>query len=156
MAQFLVIGFQENLYRAADVLDELRVLDEEWILALRDAVAVHRDDKGRLKMDQSYQPTGHLAKGWGGVLGLVIGASLNHVSGPNYEAVSGAMDASFLRDIGGIPDDFFESVSKLPCAGDSAIYTILDSVDTDAALACFRALGGKVLYPKPGEVSYAH
>ncbi len=82
MAELIVVGFKNDTGRASQVLNELKILDDEWIVQLRDAVAVHRDAKGALKMDQSYQPTGWQGAGWGGALGLIIGATLAILSLP--------------------------------------------------------------------------
>ena len=164
MADLIVVGFKDNVYRASGVLDELRVLDDQWILELRDAVAVHRDFEGKLVMDQSYQPTEHQGAGWGGALGLLIGATLalpftagasatvaagaiaaGALAGGALGATGGALDASFWKDEFGIPEDFVAEVSTLVGPGDSAIYVIIDSADSNLALAKFKGYGGTVL-----------
>ncbi len=54
MADLIVVGFKNNKFKAADVLNQLRRMDEDWTVNLYDAVAVHRDDHGKLRIDQSY------------------------------------------------------------------------------------------------------
>src|SRR5208282_2655820 len=98
MAELLVVGFQDNLHRASGVLDELRVLDDKWILELADIVAVHRDIDGALVMDQSYQPTGGRADDWGGTLGLLIVAtlSISSIGSASVVVGEGAITAAAL------------------------------------------------------------
>ncbi len=164
MAELIVVGFKNDTGRASQVLNELKILDDEWIVQLRDAVAVHRDAKGALKMDQSYQPTGWQGAGWGGALGLIIGATLAipftagagaavaagavaaaAAGGAALGATSGALDASFWKDEYGIPEDFVNDVSTLVTPGSSAIYAIIESSDEEAVAATFERFGGTVV-----------
>ena len=165
MAELLVVAFKDNMHRACGLLDELRVLDDAWILEIRDAVAVHRDLKGALKMDQSYRPTGREGASSGSALGLLIGATLDipftagasapvaagaivavALAGGAIGATAGALDASFWKDAFGIPEDFVTATAALVGPGDSAIYTILDAADPSIALAQFQGYGGAVLH----------
>src|SRR5690242_13595255 len=56
MAELVVVGF-EGKHRAAEVLDQLEVLNAYWAIDLKDAVAVYRTDDGKLRFDRSVQPT---------------------------------------------------------------------------------------------------
>ncbi|WP_263381403.1 DUF1269 domain-containing protein [Granulicella arctica] len=164
MAELIVVGFANNIHRASGVLDELRVLDDAWILQLRDAVAVHREPTGDLHMDQSYKPTGWQGAGWGGALGLLIGATLAipFTAGASASIAAGAiaaaalgaaavgvtsagLDASFWKDEFGIPEGFVEEVSRLVLPGSSAIYAIVESDENAAIVAGFQRYGGAVL-----------
>ncbi len=76
MAELIVVGFKEDVYRALEALNMLKDLNSSWIVDLSDAVAVYRDHKGKLRVDQSYQmTTGEGAVG-GGLFGGLIGALL--------------------------------------------------------------------------------
>ena len=50
-------------------------LNADWAAGLRieDAVAVYRTTDGKLRVDQSVQPTSKQGAAWGGALGVVIG-----------------------------------------------------------------------------------
>jgi len=165
MAELLVVGFQDNIHRASGVLDELRVLDDKWILDLADAVALHRDVDGRLTMDQSYQPTGRNAAKWGSTLGLIIGATLliPIANGANVFVSAGANaavtsfgqkagaaefsgHASIWEDILGFPPESLEKAKQLIRHGNSAIYVILEAADPTPASARFEGYGGAVLH----------
>ena len=56
MRQLVVVGFKDR-YQAMDVLNQLRAMDFHWVVELDDAVAVYRDVKGKLRIQQSYDPT---------------------------------------------------------------------------------------------------
>ncbi len=165
MVQLLIVSFQDNLHRASGVLDELRVLDDRWILELADMVAVHRDMDGALVMDQSYQPTGGKAGDWGGALGLLIAATLSVSSIEDASLVvaegailgaalpragiggaSVAASASLWADVFGIPVEFIEEAGQLVRPGNSAIYAILEASNPELAAARFQRYGGAILH----------
>jgi hypothetical protein len=73
MSNLIVVGFKKDMYRASTVLNELIGMDLDWVVDLRDAVAVYRDYSGRLRIDQSYQLTTEEGSGWGALWGSPIG-----------------------------------------------------------------------------------
>ena len=56
MYELMVVGFKKDMFRASTVLNKLIVMEDFWVVDLRDAVAVYRDYSGRLRIDQSYYP----------------------------------------------------------------------------------------------------
>ena len=163
MAELIVVGFKKDMYRASRVLNELLELNDDWVLDLHDAVAVYRDYKGKLRVDQSYQMTTGEGAAWGGYLGLLIGATLaipftagasaaaagalaaGALGGAAIGAGLGAADASSWKDEFGIPDDFVKRVGAMVQPGDSAIYAILRVGDPDVVAEKFRGYGGTIL-----------
>ena len=160
MPELLIVGFQENIHRASGVLDELRVLDDRWILELADAVAVHRDDDGTVAMDQSYQPTGRRASEWGTRLGFLIAVTLAvpsiadalplvaagaRVARSLADVGTSGVDRSHLKGLLEIPEAFFEKADRLIQPGDSAIYALLDDTDSPLAASRFQRYGGRVI-----------
>lgn len=67
-AEMIVIGF-EGKHRAAEVLSQLENTDLSLGIDLKDAVAVYRADDGKLRVDQSVQPTTKEGAAWGALLG---------------------------------------------------------------------------------------
>ena len=57
MAELIVVGFKKDMYRASEALNMLQDMNSSWMVDLHDAVAVYRDYKGKLRVDQSYQMT---------------------------------------------------------------------------------------------------
>src|SRR5579859_7751152 len=128
MAELIVVGFKKDLYRASEVLNKLTDLNDDWVVDLHDAVAVYRDYNGKLRVDQSYQMTTGEGAAWGGLWGMLIGATLaipftggasaaaagalavGALAGGALGAGAGALDASWWKDEFGIPDDFVSQV----------------------------------------------
>ena len=75
MSNLIVVGF-EGKHRASEVLGQLQALQEAWILELDDAVAAYRTDDGRLRIDQSVNPTTREGGALGGAIGAMLGALL--------------------------------------------------------------------------------
>ena len=164
MAELIVVGFKKDMYRASEVLNELLSLNDDWVVDLHDAVAVYRDYKGKLRVDQSYQMTTGEGAAWGGFWGLLIGATLaipftagasaaaaagavaaGALGGTALGAGLGAVDASSWKDEFGIPDEFVQRVGAMIQPGDSAIYAILRVGDPDVVANKFRGYGGTIL-----------
>jgi uncharacterized membrane protein len=164
VAELIVVGFKNNLFRASEVLNELLNLNDDWVVDLHDAVAVYRDYGSKLRVDQSYQMTTGQGAGWGAFWGLLIGATLAipFTAGASAAAAAGAVaagaaggtalgaglgaaDAASWKDEFGIPDDFVQRVGTMVQPGDSAIYAILRVGNPDAVADRFRGYGGTIL-----------
>jgi uncharacterized membrane protein len=164
MAELIVVGFKNQMYRASEVLNELLSMNDDWAVDLHDAVAVYRDFNGKLRVDQSYQMTTGQGAALGGVWGMLIGATLaipftggasaaaaagaiaaGAAGGTALGAGVGAMDAESWKDEFGIPEDFVQQVSVLVQPGDSAIYAILRVGNPDIVAAQFKGYGGAIL-----------
>ena len=76
MSNLVVVGFKNNKYKAATALNKLREMEYDWAASLDDAVAVYRDHKGKLRIDQSYELTTGAGAGWGVFWGTMIGGLL--------------------------------------------------------------------------------
>jgi len=164
MAELIVVGFKNQMYRASEVLNELLSMNDDWVLDLHDAVAVYRDFNGKLRVDQSYQMTTGQGAALGGLWGLLIGATLaipftggasaaaaagaiaaGAAGGTALGAGFGAADAESWKDEFGIPEDFVQQVSVLIQPGDSAIYAILRVGNPDIVADQFKGYGGTIL-----------
>ena len=164
MSQLIVVGFKQDMYRASVVLNKLTAMDDDWVVDLRDAVAVYRDYKGKLRVDQSYQMTTGEGAGWGLFWGSLIGALIaipftagassaalagtlaaGALGGGALGAAGGALDASWWKDEFGIPEDFVKGTGSMVQPGDSAILALLRTVDPVKVADQFRGYGGTVL-----------
>lgn len=165
MAQLIVVGFKKDMFRASTVLTELQTMDYDWVVDLHDAVAVYRDNKGKLRVDQSYHMTTGQGAGWGGLVGSLIGLALvatipltggasavaagtlaaGAAGGAAIGAGAGAIDAAWWKNEFGIPDEFVKKVGATLQPGDSAIYALLRTANPDAVAERFRGYGGTVL-----------
>jgi uncharacterized membrane protein len=136
-------------------------MNDEWVMDLRDAVAVYRDYTGKLRVDQSYQMTTGQGAGFGAFWGALIGAliALPFTAGASGAAVAatlaagaagggvlgaagGALDADWWKKEFGIPA---KGVGGMVKPGDSAVLALLRTVDPVAVAEQFRGYGGTVL-----------
>jgi uncharacterized membrane protein len=164
MAELIVVGFKKDLNRASEVLNKLSMMDYDWAVDLHDAVAVYRDYKGKLRVDQSYKLTPGEGAGWGFFWGAMIGALIaipvtagasgaaaaaalaaGAAGGGLLGATGGALDADWWKHEFGIPEEFVKSMGHMVGKGDSAILAILRTADPIAAAEQFRGYGGTVL-----------
>jgi len=161
MAELIVVGFKQDMYRASEVLNTLQDMNESWVVDLHDAVAVYRDYNGKLRVDQSYQMTSNQGAAWGGLFGGLIGALLaapftggasvaavlaaGSLSGVALGAAAGAIDASSWKEDYGISEDFVQRVGTMVQPGDSAIFALLRTLDPDLVAAQFKGYGGTIL-----------
>jgi uncharacterized membrane protein len=163
MSNLIVVGFKKDLFRASQVLNQLTKLDTDWVIELRDAVAVYRDYSGKLRIDQSYMNTGEGAA-WGAVWGSLIGLTLaipftagasaavaagavaaGALGGGALGAVGGALDAEWWRNTVGISDEFVSEVGAMVQPGDSAIFVLIRRADPAYVADQFQGYGGTVL-----------
>jgi uncharacterized membrane protein len=164
MAELIVVGFQNDIHRASEVLKKLLELNDDSVVDLRDAEAVYRDKKGKLRVDQSYQMTAGEGAARGALLGLMIGSTLalpftkgvsaavaetalaiGALSGTGIGTAMGAADAGTQKEESGISSEFVQRVGAMIKPGDSAIYALLRVGDPEAVAAKFRGYGGTIL-----------
>jgi uncharacterized membrane protein len=163
MAELVVIGF-EGKHRAAEVLNQLQGMDQSFEIDLRDAVAAYRTDDGKLRIDQSVQPTTKEGAAWGAMLGGLIGAALlapltlgasaaaaataigtGALTGGVTGAAIGGDDADTWKKTYGISDDFVSQVGGMVQPGQSAVFVLARASNPVAVAEKFRGYGGKVL-----------
>ena len=175
MAELVVVGF-EGKHRAAEVLDQLEVLNAYWTIDLKDAVAVYRTDDGKLRYDRSVQPTTGEGAAGGLLLGGMIGALLiaPFTGGLSAAATAaaigtgaatlgftgaaiGAEDAASFKEDFGISDEFVSKVGGMVQPGQSAVFVLARVSDPKVVEEQFRGYGGKVLrttLPKDAAVRF--
>ena len=126
MYELIVIGFKQDMFRAATLLNKLIAANDDWVVDLRDGVAVYRDYSGRLRTDQSYSMTTTEGAAWGALWGSLIGALLaapftlgasaavaggavaaGLLGGGAVGATSGALDARWWKDEVGISSNLW-------------------------------------------------
>jgi len=163
MRNLIVVGFQGK-HRASEVLGQLQDLQENWVLELDDAVAAYRTDDGRLRIDQSVNPTTKEGGAMGGVIGAMLGALLaapftggasaavaataigaSAAGAGALGAAAGADDAANFKEMYGVSDDFVKQVGGLIQPGNSAVFAEIQTADGAAVAERFRGYGGTIL-----------
>ena len=164
MYELTVVSFKKDMFRASTVLNKLIDMDDDWVVDLRDAVAVYRDYSGNLRMDQSYQMTTGEGAAWGALWGGLVGSlvaipftagasaavaagalAAGTLGGGALGATTGALDATWWKEDLGISNDFVDEVGHAIEPGDSAIFALLRSSDPEFVAAQFRGYGGTVI-----------
>jgi uncharacterized membrane protein len=167
MSNLIVVGFKKDMYRASTVLNQLIGMDFDWVVDLRDAVAVYRDYSGRLRLDQSYRMTTAEGAGWGALWGSLAGMTLGALAipftggtsaavagtlaagtltGGALGAAGGAIDADWWKNEFGISESMISDIGALVQPGDSAIFALIRTADPVYVAEQFRGYGGTVLY----------
>ena len=163
MSELMVVGF-EGKHRAAEVLNQVEDMDASFAIDLKDAVAVYRTDDGKLRLDQSVQPTTKEGAAWGAFIGGTIGAILlapltvgasaavaaaalgtGALTGGVTGAAIGADDADTWKKTYGISDDFVKEVGGMVQPGQSAVFVLARTANPATVAEKFRGYGGKVL-----------
>jgi len=163
MAELIVVGFKKDMYRASEAIHMISDMNTGWLVDLNDAVAVYRDYKGKLRVDQSYQMTTGEGAAWGGLFGGLIGALLaapftagasvaagavmaaGSLTGVALGGTLGAIDAESWKETYGISEDFVKRVGVMLQPGDSAVFVLARTVNPDLVADAFRGFGGNVL-----------
>jgi uncharacterized membrane protein len=76
MSELVIVAFKGSMERAASALVELRAVDEPWTAQLDDAIAVYRDSRGHLMIDESYASTMGQSTIGRGLIGSLAGLAL--------------------------------------------------------------------------------
>lgn len=166
MSELIVVGF-EGTRRGSEVLGQLFDLNLKGAIDLEDAVAVYRTKDGKLRVDESVQPTSEEGAAWGGLLGAMIGGLIMapFTAGASAAgaaaavgagaltfgatgAVIGSEDALYMKDRYGISEDFVKQVGGLVQPGNSAVFVLADSQRPEEVTDYFKGYGGKILRTK--------
>jgi uncharacterized membrane protein len=173
MDNLIVVGFRGK-HRASEVLEQLQGLDDEWTVDLADAVAAYRTDDGRLRIDQSTNPTTKEGAALGGFIGAMLGGLIaapftagasaavvaaavgtGAVGMGTLGAAAGADDASSFKEQYGVSDEFVQQVGGLIEPGNSAVFAAIRTSDPQAVAEHFRGYGGTILKTTLSPVSAA-
>ena len=163
MSELIVVGFHGK-HRAAEVLDELQRMNEEWTIDLEDGVAAYRRENGKFRVEQSLIPTEKQGAGAGGVLGLLVGGLLaapvtagasaaaaaaavgtSAALGGTLGAAVGAADSIDWKERFGITDEFVRQVGGMIQPGDSAVFALLRADRPEKVAKHFARYGGTIL-----------
>jgi uncharacterized membrane protein len=163
MRELIAVGFTGK-HRATEVLGQMQDVDALGMIDLSDAVTVYRTKDGRLRLDQSIQPTPTEGGAIGGLLGAMLGGLLaapftaglstaaaasavgvGAVGMGSFGAVAGAIDADDWKTTWGVPEDFVKQVGGMVQPGNSAVLALVGAQDPDAVIERFRGYGGTVL-----------
>ncbi len=142
MSELIVVGFDNEL-KADEVLHKLGEMQKEHLVDLDDAVVVIKNEKGKVKVKQSYDlvTSGALSGGfWGSLIGLLF---LHPLLGVAAGLAAGALSGA-LTDIG-VDDEFIKDLGKTIEPSTSALFLLVRKATPDKVLEELRPYGGKLL-----------
>jgi uncharacterized membrane protein len=144
--ELFVVSFAGEA-EADEVLESLRRLDDQRLLALGDAAVVRRGVDGGVDIEETADmdtKQGAIAgAAAGGLFGLLTGKGL--IGGALLGAGGGTLAAKGM-DLG-LDDDFLESVGERLDPGSSAIVATVEFINTEASMeALDRFEGGTILH----------
>jgi uncharacterized membrane protein len=147
MSTLIAIIFKHNEAGAENALRELRNLESESLIDLDDAVIVHRNKNGQIKLTQSVNLTSRgIEKGtmfWGLLPGLIFTGPMGWLAPGSIGADFGTLPGSAWDY--GINDSFIEGLSKEvePCC--SALFILIRKMSEDKVLQALEGAGGIIL-----------
>ena len=142
MSDLLVIEFPSET-KAEGVREMLLAMQEEYLIELGDAVVAVKDGRGRVKLNQLFQPVAQSAVSgmlWASLIGLLF---MMPLAGSALGAASGALRGR-LADLG-INDAFMRQASRTLQSGNAALFLLIRKTTTDKVLAALRGAGGAVM-----------
>jgi uncharacterized membrane protein len=138
LSDLLVVEFSSEA-KAEGVREMLLAMQEEYLIELGELVVAVKDDRGRVKLNQLFQPVAHNAVSgmlWGSLIGLLFMMPLAGVA-------SGALRGR-LADLG-FNDDFLRQAARTLQSGNAALFLLVRKMTTDKVLAALHGAGGTVM-----------
>ena len=142
MSDLLVIEFPSE-EKAEGVREMLLAMQKEYLIELGDAVIAVKEENGRVKLNQLFQPVARGAVSgalWGSLISLLF---MMPLAGAALGAASGALGGK-LADLG-INDDFMKQAARTLQSGNAALFLLIRKMTTEKVLAALRGAGGTVL-----------
>ena len=142
MTHLVVLGL-DNRDDAERVFDLAADLARQQLLQLEDAAYAYKDDKGKVRIQQSVNLTGAGAAGgalWGTLIGLIF---LNPLAGLAVGAATGAV-AGKLTDVG-INDDMIKQIGQQLQQGKAAVFVLARSATVDRVIEALKPYSPTVI-----------
>jgi uncharacterized membrane protein len=145
MGSTIVIVTFDDMEKAGDLLKSVEKMENENYVVLKDAAVVVKDDKGKVKVKETDEPSTAKGAAVGGSLGLVIGIVLGGPVGGLL--LGGALGAWAARKTDlGIDNEKIKSVEEGMPNGSSALFMqIQEAAKKEWLIALIRDSGGNVV-----------
>lgn len=140
MSELIVFACKDDA-TAYEMRAALAKMQKNYLIEMEDIVVVHKDEAGRVRLDQAVNLTAQGAVG-GGFWGLLIGLLfLNPLLGVAVGAGAGAISAS-LTDIG-INDQFMKDLGETLKPGSAALFVLLRKATSDKLIDALGEFSGR-------------
>jgi uncharacterized membrane protein len=142
MTHLVVLGLnsREDAEKVVQLTEDLA---KQQLLQREDAAIAYKDDKGKVRIQQTMSLTGAAAASgalWGTLIGLIF---LNPIAGLAVGAASGAM-AGKLTDVG-INDQMIKEVGQQLQEGKAAVFLLARSATVDRVVDALKPYGPTVI-----------
>jgi uncharacterized membrane protein len=141
MSTLIAVVFEDDESSAFEMRGALTKMQNQYLLAMEDAVVVTRDPDGKTKLHQavSLTSTGAIGGGfWGMLIGLLF---LNPLLGAAVGAGVGAI-SGYFTDIG-IDDKWMRNIGASMKPGSSALFVLIKKMTADKVLEGLKPFVGK-------------
>jgi uncharacterized membrane protein len=142
MTHLVVLGLdsREDAERVIQLTEELAM---QQLLQREDAAYAYKDDKGKVRIEQTMSQTGPAAASgalWGTLIGLIF---MNPLAGLAVGAATGAISGK-LTDIG-INDDLIKQVGRQLQDGKAAVFLLARSATVDKVVDALKPFGPTII-----------
>ncbi len=163
MSELIVVAFRDE-FRAAEVLNELRRRERDWVSDLDDAIAVTLDERGKarvqLSLDLSPSETASWIGLWSSLLRLALFVPISVALAPAKGRLQNSAIASartepvrlgipngtwWTEDLR-LPDNFLRDIGALIKPETSAIFMLLHTQKLSLALQHIYNYGGMIIH----------
>jgi uncharacterized membrane protein len=138
---FVVVKYADAATAEA-ALATVSELAKEGIVKLKDAVAITKNEKGKLKLHQTKDDTAGKGFMKGGVIGIIFAVLFG---GPAWLVAGAALGAAFAMFDRGIKDKLLKQLGENMTSAESALAALIEEADWAALTS---RMGGQY----PGEV----
>lgn len=142
MTHLVVLGLdsREDAERVIQLTEELAM---QQLLQREDAAYAYKDDKGKVRIEQTMSLTGPAAASgalWGTLIGLIF---MNPLAGLAVGAATGAISGK-LTDVG-INDDLIKQVGRQLQDGKAAVFLLARSATVDKVVDALKPFSPTII-----------
>ena len=164
MSELIVVAFRDQ-FRAAEVLNELRRRNWDWVSDLDDAVAVSLDENGKARVQLNLDLSPSETASWIGLWSSLLRVALFVPISVTMATLRGELPTSSLegeraspawaipnnvwwtKDLR-LPDNFLRDIGALVKPETSAIFVVLHTPQISSALQHIYNYGGMIIHTR--------
>jgi uncharacterized membrane protein len=133
---FIVVKYPDASMGEA-ALATVGELAKEGVVKLKDAVAITKNEKGKLRLHQTKDDTAGKGLLKGGVIGLIFAVLFG---GPAWLVAGAALGAAFAMFDRGIKDKLLKELGEKMTATESALAVLVENADWNTLIERMRSL----------------
>ena len=139
----LLVAFDDDTH-ARDALAQLRALDAQHVVAVREAATVARSETGQLTLTDEFVPHDDTATAGGGFIGALLGGLAGPVGVPLGAAIGALGGDLYGTDDAHSADAALEQIARSIANGSTALVAAIGDYGVEPVASAMRDLGGSV------------